>query len=149
MPLNSPEDYDRLGEHLAEIDAPLAAFALSHGYTVYPRLSGGRYPNRRITQEGAVLRSIHISLDDAPSGERFDQFFPDIPYTIFGAAWIDDHSQRTRWHCPSIRIEAVPFTLLVQTLQLHLDHFHGYLSSISEHYIRACARTSPLSALPT
>ena len=145
MPLNSPEDYERLGEHLAEIDSPLATFALGHGYTVYPRLSGGRYPNRRITKEGAVFRSIQISMDNAPNGERFDQFFSEIPYTIFGAAWIDDHSQHTRWHCPNIRIEAVPFSVLVRTLELHLDHFHGYLSSITADYIYACAYRSSLA----
>jgi hypothetical protein len=148
MPLNSPEDYELLGEHLAAIDAPLETFALSHGYTVYPRLSGGRYPNRRITQEGAVLRSIHISMDDAPSGERFDRFFPEIPYTIFGAAWMDDQSRHTRWHCPNIRLRAVPFSLLTRTLQLHLDHFHDYLSRITEDYIRACTCGSPLASLP-
>jgi hypothetical protein len=130
------------------IDTPLAAFASSHGYTVYPRLSGGRYPNRRITQEGPVLRTIHISMDDAPSGERFDHFFPNIPYTIFGAAWIDDHSRLTRWSSPNIRIEGVPFCVLVRTLQIHLAHFHAYLSSITEEYIRACARSSPLAPLP-
>jgi hypothetical protein len=149
MPLNSPKDYERLGEHLAEIDTSLAAFASGHGYTVYPPLSGGRYPNRRITQEGSVLRTIHISMDTAPSGERFDEFFPDIPYTIFGAAWIDDPSRLTRWSSPSIRIEGVPFRVLVRSLQSHLTHFHDYLSSITEEYIRACARASPLAPLPS
>ena len=57
MPLTTPEDYDRLGEHLNQIDAPLQAFAALHGYTVYPKRSGGRYPNRRITIEGRVFRS--------------------------------------------------------------------------------------------
>jgi hypothetical protein len=148
MPLNSPGDYERLGQHLVEIDTPLAAFACSHGYTVYPRLSGGRYPNRRITQEGRVLRSIHISMDDAASGERFDQFFPDVPYTIFGAAWIDDHSRLMRWSSPNIRIEGVPFCVLVRTLQIHLAHFHSYLSSITEEYIKVCALSSPLAPSP-
>ncbi len=149
MPLDSIEDYDRLGEHLAVIDAPLVAFAAKHGYTVYPRLSGGRYPNRRITQEGSIFRTIHISMDEKFSGERYDQFFPAIPYTMFGGAWIDDHEKHIRMSCASIIIRAVPFTLLTRTLQIQLDHFHGYLSGISEDYIRACAYTSPLSPLPT
>jgi hypothetical protein len=148
MPLNSLEDYERLGEHLAEIDGPLATFAGTHGYTVYPRLSGGRYPNRHICQEGAVYRSIQISMDESPSGERFDRFFPDIPYTVFGAAWIDDHSHLTRWHCPNIRISGVPFSLLVRTLQFHLAHFHSYLSSIDENHIKACALSTPLGPPP-
>ena len=145
MPLDSIEDYDRLGEHLAVIDAPLAAFVAKHGYTVYPRLSGGRYPNRRITQEGFILRNIQISMDEKFSGERYDHFFPAIPYTMFGCAWIDDHEKHIRMSCASIIIRAVPFTLLTRTLQIQLDYFHGYLSGISEDYIRACAYTSPLS----
>lgn len=149
MPLDSIEDYDRLGEHLAEIDAPLAAFAAKHGYNVYPRLSGGRYPNRRIMGEGFVSRTIHITMDEMPNGERYNHFFPDIPYTLFGGAWIDDHEKHIRLSCAGVSMQGVPFTLLIRTLQLHLDHFHGYLSGISEAYIRACACTSPLSPLPT
>jgi hypothetical protein len=91
MPLTSPEDYDRLGDHLGQIDVPLGQFASEHGYTVYPKLSGGRYPNRRIIQEGRLLRSIHITMDLTPSGDRYDRFFEHIPYTVWGGAWIDDH----------------------------------------------------------
>lgn len=149
MPLDSIEDYDRLGEHLAEIDAPLAAFAAKHGYTVYPRLSGARYPNRRITQEGSIFRSIHLAMDEMPSGHRYDRFFPTLPYTMWGGARIDDREHHLRFHGAGILIRAVPFTLLARTLQLHLHHFHSYLSGISEDYIRACAHTSPLSPLPT
>ena len=79
MPLITQEDYERLGEHLCAIDAPLASFAAAHGYTVYPPLSGGRYPNRRITQEGRLLRNIHITMDLTPSGEPHDHFFEQIP----------------------------------------------------------------------
>ena len=149
MPLDSVEDYDRLGEHLALIDVPLAAFAAKHGYTVYPRRSGGRYPNRRITQNGLILRSIHITMDDMPTGGRYDHFFPDIPYIVWGGTWIEDHEKHLRWSGPEILIRAVPFDLLARTLELQLDHFHSYLSSVSEDYIRACACTSPLSRLPT
>jgi hypothetical protein len=146
MPLNSPEDYERLGEHLTVIDLDLANFASTYGYTVYPRLSGGRYPNRRITQEGSVMRSIHISMNDAPNGERFDQFFPDIPYSIWGFAWIDDSLLQKRWNSPMIGIKALPFSLLTRTLQLHLPYFHGYLSGLTERHIKACDLTSPLKA---
>ncbi len=148
MPLDTQEDYERLGVHLAVIDAPLATFAAAHGYTVYPPLSGGRYPNRRITQEGAILRSIYISMANTPSGERFDRFFPEIPYTIFGGAWIDDHQQHKRWHCAFLHTREIPFSTLVGTLQLHLNHFHDYLSSVTAEYIYACGCSSPLAVLP-
>jgi hypothetical protein len=146
MPLNSPEDYERLGEHLIEIDAPLAKFAARYGYTVYPKLSGGRYPNRRITQESRLRRSITIQMDNAPNGERYDSFFPTIPYTIWGGAWIDDFERQTRWLAPSIRIEGVPFSNLIAALDIHLDHFHDYLSRLTESYVLASGRTGHLSS---
>ena len=71
MQLDSIEDYEHLGEHLAAIDAPLEAFAAAHQYAVIRR---GRYPNRRITHEGPVVRSIHITMDMDERGERFDHF---------------------------------------------------------------------------
>lgn len=148
MPLNSPEDYDRLGEHLAEIDGSLAAFATNHGYTLRPPSWGGRYPNRRIDQEGVVNRSIIIEMDVAADGQRFEEFFPDIPYTISSAAWIDDFQTLTRWHGPFIAFRDLPFSVLARTLEIHLVHCHGYLSTITEDYITACARTSALSRPP-
>jgi hypothetical protein len=145
MPLNSQEDYERLGVHLAIIDAPLSSFAATHGYMVYPPLSGGRYPNRRITQQGQIVRSIHISMANTKSGERFNEFFPEIPYTIFGGAWIDDHQQHKRWHSPFLHTREIPFSVLVQTLKPNLNQFHDYLSRITTDYIYRCACTSPLA----
>lgn len=147
MSLNTLEDYERLGEHLYAIDAPLANFAAAHGYTVYPPLSGGRYPNRRITQEGLIYRSIHIAMGDDLNGERFDHFFPEIPYTVFGGAWIDDHGTHKRWHSPFLYTREIPFSLLLTTLPRYLDHFHNYLARITEDHIYAWSCTTPLGEL--
>jgi hypothetical protein len=146
MPLNTLEDYERLGEHLYAIDAPLASFAAAHGYTVYPPLSGGRYPNRRITQEGLIFRSIHVAMADQPDGQRFDHFFPEIPYTIFGGAWIDDQQTYKRWHSPFLTTREIPFSRLLLTLPFYLDYFHDYLTRITEDQICACACTTSLSS---
>jgi hypothetical protein len=35
-------------------------------------------------------------MDMDERGERFDQFFPDIPYLVWGCAWIDDGVAQTR-----------------------------------------------------
>src|SRR4029077_19804980 len=124
MPLNSEQDYERLGEHLAEIDAPLAAFATAHRYVISRR---GRYPNRRITQDGRVTRSIEIGMDMDEHGQRFDDFFPEIPYVVWGGAWVDDSSTHTRFSGPHIRTWALPFSVLVSHLAVYLHHFHSYL----------------------
>jgi hypothetical protein len=146
MPLDTLEDYERLGAHLAEIDPALIAFAGIHGYTLH---RSGHYPNRRMTHEGPVIRTIHISMDLTHDGNtRFEEFFPEIPYTIFGCAWIDDHATHTRWSSPNIRTGGVPFSTLVHTLSLHLTHFHDYVSGFTESRVMACAIVSPLGFLP-
>jgi hypothetical protein len=146
MPLNTQEAFERLGEHLNQIDAPLQAFAVRHGYTIYPKLSGGRYPNRRITLEGHMLRSIFIGMEEKQflDGGRFDQFFPEIPYSIGGFTWIDDKETKTRWSGPYMNVRNVPFSTLIQTLELHLNEIHTYLSHVTESYIRTCNSKSPL-----
>ena len=142
MPLNSVEDYERLGAHLAEIDQPFAAFAAEHGYIVHRQ---GRYPNRWMTQQGPLTRSIQVTMESfGPDGQRFDHFFPEIPYTIFGAAWVDEPSRQTRWSAPTIRLDSVPFSSLLRSLSLHLECFHVFLSSVTEDYVRACAVGSHL-----
>jgi hypothetical protein len=145
MPLDSIEDYERLSEHLTAIDVPLGAFAASHGYTIEHH---GRYPNRRLTQRGPLVRSIHITMDVDESGKRFDRFFSDIPYIVWGGAWIDDHVAHIRISSPHVETWQVPFSSLVRTLPMHLDHFHSYLSAITEDYIRGCGTRSPLSDVP-
>lgn len=145
MPLETLEDYERLGEHLLAIDQPLAEFAAAHGYTVLPLSAGGRYPNRRIAQEGLINRSIHVSMADRPDGQRFDRFFPDIPYTIFGGAVIDDQAQRKRWHAPFLHTREIPFSSLLRVLPVYLEHFHEYLSRITVEQIHTFGYTSSLS----
>ncbi len=148
VPLDTPEDYERLGEHLHAIDRPLTDFAAAHGYIVRSLLSGGRYPHRRIAQDGVISRSILIAMADQPDGQRFDRFFPEIPYTIFGGAVIDDHAQHLRWHSPFLHTREIPFSSLLSVLPVYLAQFHDYLSRLTAEHIYACAYTSPLSPLP-
>ncbi|HEY2710872.1 MAG TPA: hypothetical protein VGI60_00015 [Chthoniobacterales bacterium] len=145
MPLDSLKDYERLGEHLAAIDSPLEAFAAAHRYTVIRR---GHYPNRRITQEGPVVRSIHITMDIDEHGHRFDRFFPEIPYIVFGAAWIDDWAIHTRFSSPHIKTWAIPFSALQRHLTVYLHHFHSYLSALTEDCVRAYGTASQLASGP-
>jgi hypothetical protein len=85
---------------------------------------------------GVLRRSIQITMDVSADGERFDRFFPEIPYTVFGAAWIDDEDTLTRWYAPSIRLEGIPFLRLTSILPHCLRHFQAYLESLDEATIR-------------
>jgi hypothetical protein len=146
MPLDSIEDYERLGEHLAAIDEPLLEFASARGYTVSRR---GRYPNRRITQHGLVMRSIEIAMDVDEHGRRFDRFFPDIPYMVWGGAWVDDEPTQTRFNGPHLKIWKIPFPAMARHLTIYLEHFHFYLSGLTEDYIRAYGAPSRLAVPPS
>jgi hypothetical protein len=149
MPLNTEADYERLAEHLREIDHVVEPFSDSHGYTLPKWLLGGRYPQRKMHKQcGMVWRSIQISMDIRPDGERYDEFFPDIPYTVFGAAWVDDFDALTRWHSPNIRTEGIPFAELRQTISHYLSQIHSYISSLEEDTIRSFSNTSKLAASP-
>ena len=145
MPLDSVEAYEHLREHLTVIDAPFEAFAAHHGYSIEHH---GRYPNRRITKQGPIVRSIHIAMDVDKRGQRCDHFFADIPYTIWGGAWIDDHVASIRISSPHIETWQVLFSTLVHTVPSHLDHFHSYLSAVTEGTSRSCGTRSPLASPP-
>ena len=95
-----------------------------------------------------IFRSIHIAMADQPDGQRFDHFFPEIPYTIFGGAWIDDGQTHKRWHSAFLNTREIPFSLLLVTLPLYLDHFHDYLSRITADHIFAYACTTSLGPNP-
>ncbi len=138
------EEYEELGKHLNKIDIKMNLFAGEHGYNLYDKTSGGRYPNRRITRIDTAHRSILITMDTKENGDRFSEFFPDIPYSIYGAAWIDNYDACIRWHCPKLTIDRLPFSELFSNIDFHLSHFHSYLMSISDDYIIRCNQKSQL-----
>jgi len=148
MPLITESDYERLADHLCVIDGLLDIFSSEHGYTRQPWPLGGRYPNRMLHRtDGTVQRSIQITMDCDLDGKRFDHFFPTIPYTVFGATWIDDEPDLTRWRAPSIRLDDIPFAHLVSTLPHVLNHFHRYLSGMDEAAIRAFESSIKISPI--
>jgi hypothetical protein len=88
MPLSTLQDYDRLGEHLREIDPILEDFCRETGFS---RQTQGvsRYPMRRLVLHRDVSWFIELRMEEDERGQRYDQFFADIPYSLSGGAWID------------------------------------------------------------
>ena len=149
MPLVTEEDYERLADHLREIDSIVEPFSDAHGYILprWPR--SGRYPNRKMHRQSGVLwTGIQITMDLSPNGELFDEFFPEIPYTISGSVWVDDFDTLTRWHGLNIGARAIPFVKLVRSITLYFEHIHRFISSVDEATVRAFCDTSPLPRLP-
>jgi hypothetical protein len=93
MPLDSPEAYERLGEHLCAVDPILEEFCRETGFA--RRTTGiSRYPMRRLDLHREVSWFIELRMDEDERGERYDTFFPDIPYTLSGGAWVDREGRR-------------------------------------------------------
>ena len=96
-----------------------------------------------------MVRSIQIVMDMDEHGQRFDHFFPEIPYIVGGSAWIDDHSTHTRFSSPHIGTWVIPFSVLAHHLTVYLDHIHSYLSALTEDFIRAYGTASKLVSGPS
>ena len=149
MPLKTEADYVRLAAHLVAIDPIVEPFAALHGYMVMQWPLGGRYPNRKMhRQDGLVWRCIQITMNEWPNGERYDEFFPEIPYNVFGAAWVDDFDCGLRWSGPHLTTRGIPFCELVTTLPIYLQHMESYLKTLKEDSIRAFGHASPVARPP-
>lgn len=116
MPLDSPEAYERLGEHLKAIDPAFHAFLRDSGYSDNTGALG-RYPHRSAVHMTDVSRKIDLKMeDDEDTGARFSDFDPSIPYSLWGGAWVDQDGMR---YCPDRGVmifEHLPFAELLPML---------------------------------
>lgn len=120
MPLDSPEAYERLGEHLKEIDPIFQAFLRETGYSDNTGALG-RYPHRSAVLMTDVSRKIDLQMeDDEKTGERFSDFDPAIPYSLWCGAWVDLDGQRYSPDRGRIIFEHLPFAEMVPKLSEHL-----------------------------
>jgi hypothetical protein len=93
MALDSPEAYDRLGEHLKRVDSIFQAFLSSSGYSDNTGALG-RYPHRSATQISDIYRKIDLQMECDADGQRFPEFFPAIPYSLWAGVWVDEEGFR-------------------------------------------------------
>ncbi|TLD69081.1 hypothetical protein FEM03_19635 [Phragmitibacter flavus] len=149
MPLETREDYVRLNQHLWEIDTIVSNFASDNGYEYGPPLKNGLYPKIRLRfQRGRISQNINIDMDTDIRDQRFGEFFPEIPYTIFGGSWIDDHAALIRHGGPHLHTLQIPFSQLKLSIHKLLPFFHQYLCTVTEKIIYGCGTQSELSAPP-
>jgi hypothetical protein len=93
MPLDSVEAYERLGQHLTAIDPIMEAFCRENGFT-RRTIGVPRYPTRRLYLDREVRWCIELYMEEDERGQRYDHFFPDIPYTLGGIASLDRDGHR-------------------------------------------------------
>ena len=114
MPLDSPEAYEPLSQHLSEVDPIIDDFCRETGFS---RQTTGisRYAMRRLVFYQDVQWWIELRMLEDEQGQRYDTFFPDVPYWLGGGGWIDLKGYR---YCsdPVVTFERLPFRLLVPQL---------------------------------
>jgi hypothetical protein len=133
--LTSPEEYVRLGEHLAAVDPVLTAWADLHGFT--RDFHSGRYPRRvyRRAAEVNAFLDIHMERDD--SGDHFEHFFPEVPYSaVIGVSYGEQGAEM-----PGRRIalfDRLPFAQLVSELTTHLRSCDAVFAKYTkDHLVRS------------
>jgi hypothetical protein len=114
MPLDSPEAYERLGEHLKVIDPIIEDFCRETGF-VRRTVGLSRYPARLLDLRREVRWCIDLRMDENAGGVRYDEFFPDIPYTLSGGAWLDLDGNRY-FDVGNIAFTRLPFRQLPERL---------------------------------
>lgn len=118
MPLDSPEAYEQLGEHLCAVDPIVEAFCRETGFK--RRTTGiSRYPMRRLDLHKDVSWFIELRMEEDEHGQRYDAFFPDVPYTLGGGAWVDQAGRRYA-DVSAITFSRLPFHQLSSRLDVDL-----------------------------
>jgi hypothetical protein len=146
MPLNSPEDYVRLGKHLEEIDDVWQRFLSESGYSDNTGALG-RYPHRSaVLILDGVCRKIDLQMEEDSDGQRFDEFFPDIPYLLWAGAWLDEGGVRY-YDRGFLVFEHLPFSRVKQILAESLGQAaqriaRATVSSLKESTTRSAPRSS-------
>jgi hypothetical protein len=115
MVLDSPESYERLGEHLKRVDSIFQAFLESTGYTDNTGALG-RYPHRSATKFDEVSRKIDLQMECNTDGARFPEFFPGIPYSLWAGAWVDEGGYRYSPDRGHLIFENLPFEVMIPLL---------------------------------
>ena len=128
MPLDSPEAYERLSHHLCEVDPIIEGFCCKTGFA---RQTSGisRYAMRRLVLSRDVQWWIELRMLEDENGERYDEFFPDVPYWLGGGGWVDLKGYRYATDRVDT-FERMPFRLLApklaEGLQSTWDSIRGY-----------------------
>jgi len=142
VPLTSPEDYVRLGEHLKDVDEIFQRFLAQSGYSNNTGALG-RYPHRSAVQSGRVNRKIDLVMCEDSSGQRFDQFRPEIPYSLWAGAWLDEDSIRY-FDGGFFVFERLPFSKVRLVLVESLAQAAHRLATVTEASLKASGKRSEI-----
>ena len=127
MPLISPEDYEKLGDHLKKIDPVLSKWCSEKGFV--EDNSRGRYPNRCYRRHSDVSSFIELSMQYDRDGKCFERFFPEIPYWFVLGIHAADKGRRI------VLFRDMPFHKVTENLPLYLKLCEFYLHRYTMEYL--------------
>lgn len=84
----TPEEFARLCEHLSSLNPMFERFCREYGYEERTTALG-RYPRRRICRYGEINLYFDLQMDLDEEGEFYQEFNPQIPYSMGAGAWVD------------------------------------------------------------
>lgn len=145
MALDSPEAYERLGEHLKRVDVIFQAFLSSNGYSDNTG-SLGRYQHRSAIQISDIHRKIDLQMVCDGDGQHFSEFFPGVPYSLWAGAWVDEEGFR---YCPDrghLIFENLPFEEMVPLLDRALQEAAATLAGYTHDEILSQSKPIKLGA---
>ncbi len=146
MSLDSPEDYARLRRHLEEIDGIFRQFLVDSGYADNTGKLG-RYPHRSAIQEGKVCRKIDLQMMPDLDDERFGEYFPEIPYSLWAGAWHDEDGWRYDDGGFLVFVR-LPFFRVKEILAESLAEAARRLEPVTESSLKEFGRRSQLRKMP-
>lgn len=141
------EEFIRLGAHLEQLDPVIGEFCERHGFERIRGASVGRYPRVRLQRCGHITIWIDLwmCLDDA--GQRFTQFFPDIPYELGAGAFFDDRSEergQCRYQKEFVILSSIPFNEVADVLSESLQDGVRTLEKWDSNFLRREGLRVPL-----
>lgn len=145
MALDSPEAYERLGEHLKRVDVIFQAFLSSTGYSDNTGALG-RYPHRSAIQISDIYRKIDLQMVCDGDGQRFPEFFPGVPYSLWAGAWVEEEGFR---YCPNrghLIFENLPFEEMVPLLDCALQEAAATLAGYTHDAILSQSKPIKIGA---
>jgi hypothetical protein len=128
----SPEQYLRLGEHLAAVDPILTAWADQRGFT--RDFHAGRYPRRVYRRAAEVDAFLDIYMERDRSGAQFEHFCPEVSYSaVVGVSYGEQNAQMAGRRIALFN--RLPFAQLVLELATHLRRCDAVLAKYTKDHL--------------
>ena len=141
-------DYERLRMHLDQVQPIAVEFCNRHRFSRASRGRLGRYPRLRVESVGHAHTWIELSMDLDAQGKHFEQFRPDLPYSLHAGVFLDVYDSPgagTRFSSPPLTgFVAKPFEEIGAVLLGEMERFLPALAIWDAQALETHGKRSPL-----